>query len=38
MTFLYRVIVAKEDPCLAYETMLKVWMPKNQWKDFVNWN
>lgn len=36
MTFLYRVIVAKEDPALAYETMLKVWMPKNQWKDFVN--
>lgn len=36
MTFLYRVIVAKEDPALAYETMLKVWTPKNQWKEFVN--
>jgi uncharacterized protein (TIGR01244 family) len=36
MTFLYRVIVAKENPALAYETVLKVWAPKDQWKDFVN--
>jgi len=36
MTFLYRVIVAKENPSLAYESVLKVWEPKDQWKEFMN--
>lgn len=36
MTFLYRVIVAKAPPSPAYESVLKVWTPKNQWKDFMN--
>lgn len=36
MTFLYRAIVAKESPSLAYEAVLKVWTPKDQWKEFMN--
>ena len=36
MTFLYRVIVAKENPSQAYDAVLKVWTPKNQWKDLMN--
>ena len=36
MTFLYRVIVAKENPSLAYEAVQQVWTPKNQWKDLMN--
>jgi len=36
ITFLYRVIVAKENPAQAYESVLKVWTPKDQWKDFMN--
>jgi len=36
MTFLYRVIVAKENPSQAYEAVLKVWTPKDQWKDLMN--
>ena len=36
MTFLYRVIVAKENPSQAYEAVLKVWTPKGQWKELMN--
>jgi protein tyrosine phosphatase (PTP) superfamily phosphohydrolase (DUF442 family) len=36
MTFLYRVIVNKENPAIAYETLLKVWTPKDQWKELIN--
>lgn len=36
MTFLYRVIVANENPALAYEAVLKVWAPKDQWKELIN--
>lgn len=36
MTFLYRVIVARENPEQAYDAVLKVWTPKNQWKEFMN--
>lgn len=36
MTFLYRVIVAKENPAQAYEAVLKVWAPKDQWKALIN--
>ena len=36
MTFLYRVIVMKEDPNQAYETVLKVWVPNSIWRGFIN--
>ena len=36
MTFLYRVIAVKENPALAYEAVLRVWTPKNQWKELMN--
>jgi protein tyrosine phosphatase (PTP) superfamily phosphohydrolase (DUF442 family) len=36
MTFLYRVIAARENPTRAYEAVLKVWTPRNQWKDLMN--
>jgi protein tyrosine phosphatase (PTP) superfamily phosphohydrolase (DUF442 family) len=36
ITFLYRVIEMKEDPVVAYKTLLEVWTPKGQWRDFVN--
>jgi len=36
MTFLYRAIVDKEDPSHAYDAVLRVWTPKDQWKDFMN--
>ena len=36
MTFLYRVIVVKENPVQAYDAVLKVWTPKDQWKELMN--
>lgn len=36
MTFLYRVVVAREDPAHAYASVLKVWTPKGPWKAFLN--
>jgi protein tyrosine phosphatase (PTP) superfamily phosphohydrolase (DUF442 family) len=36
MTFLYSVITLRENPAQAYEAFLKVWTPKNQWKEFMN--
>lgn len=36
MTFLYRVIVAGENPSRAYEAVLQVWTPKDPWKAFMN--
>ena len=36
MTFLYRVIAVRENPTRAYEAVLKVWTPKNQWKNLMN--
>lgn len=35
-TFLYRVIACRENPAQAYEAVRKVWVPKDQWRDFVN--
>ena len=32
LTFLYRVIVLKEDPDKAYEAVAKVWSPGGPWK------
>lgn len=35
MVFLYRVVVGKEDPQLAYESVLKVWVPDGPWKRLL---
>jgi protein tyrosine phosphatase (PTP) superfamily phosphohydrolase (DUF442 family) len=35
MVFLYRVIVGKEDPQRAYESVAKVWSPNAKWKRFI---
>jgi len=35
MAFLYRAIVLKEDPRLAYEAVGKVWVPDDTWKRFI---
>jgi hypothetical protein len=33
--FLYRVIAAKEDPAVAYESVVKVWSPNGEWKRLI---
>jgi hypothetical protein len=33
--FLYRTIVAREDPPRAWETVNAVWVPHGTWKDFI---
>lgn len=35
MVFLYRTIVAQEDPQVAYESVIKVWVPDGAWKRFI---
>lgn len=35
MVFLYRTIVLKEDPRLAYESVEKVWVPDRAWRPFI---
>ncbi|MFZ6760189.1 protein tyrosine phosphatase family protein [Undibacterium sp. Ji50W] len=35
MVFLYRVVVGKEDPRLAYEAVSKVWVPNGPWKQLM---
>ena len=35
MVFLYRVVVGKEDPSLAYEAVSKVWTPGGPWKQLM---
>jgi len=35
MVFLYRSIVAKEDPQRAYEAVIKVWVPEGPWKRLI---
>jgi len=35
MVFLYRAIVLKEDPRLAYEAVEKVWVPDGAWRPFI---
>lgn len=35
MVFLYRAIVLKEDPRLAYEAVEKVWVPDRAWRPFI---
>ncbi|MGH6624287.1 MAG: protein tyrosine phosphatase family protein [Burkholderiaceae bacterium] len=35
MVFLYRAIIAKEDPRIAYDAVSKVWTPEGPWKRLV---
>ena len=35
MVFLYRAIVLKENPRLAYEAVEKVWVPDRAWRPFI---
>jgi protein tyrosine phosphatase (PTP) superfamily phosphohydrolase (DUF442 family) len=35
MTFLYRVIVGREKPELAYESVARVWSPNGPWKQLI---
>lgn len=35
MVFLYRAIALKEDPQTAYESVAKVWSPRDAWKLFI---
>ena len=35
LVFLYRAIVLKDDPRLAYEAVHKVWVPDEVWKRFI---
>jgi protein tyrosine phosphatase (PTP) superfamily phosphohydrolase (DUF442 family) len=35
MAFLYRAIVLKDDPRLAYEAVHKVWVPDDVWKRYI---
>ena len=35
MVFLYRVVIAKEDPHAAYESVIKVWVPDGPWKRLL---
>lgn len=35
MTFLYRTVVGREDPVLAYESVARVWSPRGAWKRLM---
>jgi hypothetical protein len=35
MTFLYRVIVQHVEPELAYEAVMRVWVPDGPWKNLL---
>ena len=35
MVFLYRAIVLKEDPRLAYDAVERVWVPEGAWRGFI---
>ncbi|MEO8674363.1 MAG: protein tyrosine phosphatase family protein [Casimicrobiaceae bacterium] len=35
MVFLYRTIVAKEDPRVAYDSVIKIWVPEGPWKRLI---
>lgn len=35
MTFLYRVIVGRESPELAYESVSRIWSPTGPWKRLI---
>ncbi len=33
--FLHRVIVGKENPAVAYESVARIWSPRGVWKTFI---
>jgi protein tyrosine phosphatase (PTP) superfamily phosphohydrolase (DUF442 family) len=35
LTFLYRVIVGRENPELAYESVARIWSPEGPWKRLI---
>lgn len=35
MVFLYRVVVGKEDPRVAYEAVSRIWVPSGPWKQLM---
>lgn len=35
MTFLYRTVVGRENPDLAYESVARVWSPRGAWKRLM---
>lgn len=35
MTFLYRTVVGRENPDLAYESVARVWSPRGAWKRLL---
>lgn len=35
MVFLYRAIVLKEDPRVAYESVAGVWVPEGPWRRLI---
>lgn len=35
MTFLYRVVIERQDPEKAYESVAKIWSPEGPWKRFI---
>jgi hypothetical protein len=35
MVFLYRAIIAKEDPRVAYDSVIKTWVPEGPWKRLI---
>lgn len=35
MTFLYRTVVGREHPDLAYESVARVWSPRGAWKRLI---
>jgi protein tyrosine phosphatase (PTP) superfamily phosphohydrolase (DUF442 family) len=35
MVFLYRTIIAKEDPRIAYDSVIKTWVPEGPWKRLI---
>ena len=35
MVFPYRTIIAKEDPRIAYDSVIKTWVPEGPWKRLI---
>ena len=35
MVFLYRAIVLQEDPRVAYDSVIKTWVPEGRWKRLI---
>ena len=35
MVFLYRAVVLKEDPQVAYDSVIRTWVPEGPWKRLI---